>query len=103
MCVARAFAYFALGPTSSKTVCELQALHTSNSDFPYSNFLMNSHPNIDVELSMDSFKLAFLCIFHLSICNPSNIIFQTFPNFFLLRGFNEWFHLTSLVEFPSGH
>lgn len=103
ICAVKAFALLTLVPTSSKTVYALQALHPSNSNFPYLDFLMDFHPNIDVELSMDSFKLAFLCIFHLSICNPSNIIFQTFPNFFLLRGFNEWFHLTSLVEFPSGH
>ncbi len=75
MCAARAFTPLTLGPTSSKTFCALQALHPSNSYFLY--FLMDFPPNI-MWLSMDSFRLAFLCISHLSICSPLNIVFKHF-------------------------
>ncbi len=41
-------------------VCVLQTLHPLDLDFHYSNSLTNFQPNIDVELSMDFLKLAFL-------------------------------------------
>lgn len=83
--MARAFALLALGPTSSKIVCALQALHPSNSNFLYLDFLMDSHPNISVELSMDSFRSIFLRMSHLSICSSSTIVFKHFWDFFDLK------------------
>jgi len=85
ICPARAFALLALGPMSSKTIYALQALHPSNLNFPYSNFLMDFHPNINVELSMDSFRLVFLCMSHLVICSPSSIVFKHFRDFSITR------------------
>ncbi len=41
-------------------VCMLQTLHPLDLDFHCSDSLTNFQPNIDVELSMDYFKLTFL-------------------------------------------
>jgi hypothetical protein len=82
ICAVKAFALLTLVPTSSKTVYALQALHPSNSNFPYLDFLMDFHPNIDVELSMDSFRSVFLLISHLSIFSPLSIVFKHFQDFF---------------------
>jgi len=65
-------------------VCVLQTLHPLDLDFHCLDFLTNFQPNIDVELSMDYFKLTFLHV--LFFCKWSIMHdLQTFRDFFDLE------------------
>ncbi len=64
--------------------------------------LMDFQLHIDLKLSLDSFRSTFMCLFHFSIKGPLSMVFAHFQRFFQSKGFNEWFHPTSLVGFPCG-
>jgi hypothetical protein len=68
-------------------VCVLQTLHLSYLDFRCSNFLTNFQLNIDVKLSMDSFKLAFLHMPHFFVNGLSCMVFKHFGIFGTPSGF----------------
>jgi hypothetical protein len=66
---------FSPTPTSSNTAPSLIALHyESNGYFPL--FFKDYEPNQDLELSSNSFKLAFQCMPHLSMSGPFGMVFQ---------------------------
>jgi hypothetical protein len=66
---------FSFAPTSSYTTSALIALHHElNGYFPL--FLENYKPDKDLELSSNSFKLAFQHMLHLLINDPSGMVFE---------------------------
>ncbi len=78
--VTKALAFFASVPSSLKTIYALKALHISNLDSPFLDSLMDFQLNIDVELSMNSFRPTFLGMSHLLTCSLLSMVFEHFQN-----------------------
>ncbi len=97
----KALAFFASVPSSLKTIYALQALHLSNSNSPCLNTLMDFQLNIDVELSMHSFRSTFLGMSHLLTCSLLSMVFEHFRNCFdledLVTSFIQHHQLSSHV------
>ncbi len=66
-------------------ICVLQAFHPWDLDSSYLYSLLAFQLDIDVELSMDFFRLAFLHMSHLSTKGPLRMAFKHFWNFFDLK------------------
>jgi hypothetical protein len=77
-----AFVPFTATMTSSKTVSALLALHSLDTNSPYSDSLLDFQLYSNLELFMDSFRLTFLCMFHLLVGGPSSIVFKHLQDFF---------------------
>jgi len=84
-CVVKVLILLALVLASLETINVLLALHSSNTNFPCLSSLLDFQLESNFELFLDSFKLTFLCMFHLSIGGPFGIIFEHFQDFFYLE------------------
>jgi len=73
-----------LAPTlsSSKIVSTLLVLHSPNIDSPYLDSLLNFQPNSNLKLFVDSFKLTFLHMFHLSDGGPFGMVLEHLQKYF---------------------
>jgi hypothetical protein len=91
---------FSLAPTSFDTILALIALHLESNGY-FSFFLKDYEPNQDLELSYNSFKLAFHCMPHLSTSGPFKMVFKCLRNCFHLKnstsGFLQLFQLFSHI------
>jgi hypothetical protein len=66
---------------SLETIFILQALHPLDLNSPCSNSLINFQHDLNVQLSMNSFRSAFLCMSHLSTCGSLSMVFELFEIF----------------------
>jgi hypothetical protein len=66
---------FSFAPTSSNTTSTFIALHTKCNGY-FLLFLKDYKPDQDLELSFDSFKLAFQHMLHLSASGPFGMAFE---------------------------
>jgi hypothetical protein len=76
--VSRAFVFLAQTLASLETINVLLALHLLNTNFPYSDSLLDFQPNSNLELFVDIFRSTFLCISHLLIGGPLSMVFKHF-------------------------
>jgi hypothetical protein len=67
-----------LAPTlaSLEMVSALLALHPSDIDSIYLDFLLDFKPDLDLELFVDFFRLIFLCMFCLLASGPFGMVFK---------------------------
>jgi hypothetical protein len=79
--VAHGLAPFSPTPTSFDTTLALTTLHPKSNGY-YSLFLENYESNQDFELSLDSFKLAFQRMPHLSTSGLSRMVFEHLWDYF---------------------
>jgi hypothetical protein len=84
-CAAKAFAPFALALVFSKMVNMLLALHSLDIDSPCLDSLLDFQFDLDFELSMDLFRVTFLCMSHLSIICIFGIVLKHLRDFFGLE------------------
>jgi hypothetical protein len=75
-CAAKVFAPLAPTLASLKRINMLLVLHLPNTDSPCSKSLLNVQLDSNLELSMDFFRLAFLCTFHLLAKGSFGIVFE---------------------------
>jgi len=77
----------------------LLILHSLDIDSPYSDSLLIFQLDSNFELFMDSFRSAFLCMFHLSVSGPFSMVFEHFQDSFnpkdLASGFIQLHQLCS--------
>ncbi len=93
--VAKAFALLALALAFSEMVNALLALHPSTIDSPSrSDSLLDFWLDLDLKLSMDFFRLIFLCMFHLLVAGSSGMVFEHLQAYFdhedLTHGFIQF-------------
>jgi len=81
-CVAKAITPLAPTPTFFEIISTLQTLHPSSLDFPCLDSLVNFQSNVDLELPLHSFRLAFMCLSHLLAGGPLNMVFKHLQDFF---------------------
>jgi hypothetical protein len=74
--VIRAFIPFAPTLAFLKMINAFLAFHPLDIDSLYSNSLLDFQLNLELELFMDSFRLAFLCMFQLLVGGPSSMVFK---------------------------
>jgi hypothetical protein len=91
--------------SSLEIVSTLQAFHLSISPPPYPNSLMAFQLDGDLKLFLDSFRLTFMGISHLSTRGPSSMVFQGLQNAFDLEDFaNDFIQLHQLSShITMGH
>jgi hypothetical protein len=97
-------ASFAPTPTSFDTTSVFTTLHLKSNGY-FSFFLKNYELDQDLELSSDSFKLAFQCMLHLSASGPFMTIFEHLRHCFHFEdsasGFPQLFQLS--FHIAHGH
>jgi len=70
---------------SLKAIGTLLALHPLDINSPYLDSLLDFQLDLDLELSINSFKSAFFHMFHLSSGGPFGMVFEHFQFFISLK------------------
>jgi hypothetical protein len=83
----KAFAPLALAIASLDIISTLQAFHLLVLASPYYKFFMNFQPNRALKLYLDSFKLIFMRMSHLSRRGPSGMVFEHIWDVFYSKDF----------------
>jgi len=84
-CATKAFAPFALALVISKMVNMLLVLHLLDTDSPCLDSLLDFQFDLNFELSMDLFRVTFLCMSHLLINGIFGMVLKHLRDFFGLE------------------